>query len=485
MGVLGESWCFCGGGGKSERLKATIFSNKSAAMVSLSSAGAGAGEATGSGFLMHKNLLLTTHVNLPSASAAESTEIRLQNGVVATLLPQRFFITSSVLDLTIVGLDSTEGESSSLGPQPHYLKTNSNPNLDLGSVVYVLGYTTNKELTIGEGKVIIATDNLIKLSPYGLNWSPGSAGFDSQGNLAFMICDPMKLATSPYTKSSSPPKSASASASSASLFGIPMPIICGWMNQHLEAKQPLMRSVSVGNRSEHPSESSLITNQIFKASDVEDLNDSSSSNVITRSHEEVKAVVAEPFFETQEILTLERYESPKATIVPKETSLITLSVHEDPIQPQSSKDENLMEENAEVSSSGSANVAQNEVGTSPTHSQEKEAMNSAETAESRSNSSPREESLRESTGRDQRGVMDDRWGVHKYHVASKSSVEKRSGLIKPRKSVSQGTTSRRSNEYCSPTVSSIKKKMNADLEKAKPATRTRQTVVSSSPRWVI
>ncbi len=33
MGVLGDSWCFCKGVGKSKRMKAAIFSNKASAMV--------------------------------------------------------------------------------------------------------------------------------------------------------------------------------------------------------------------------------------------------------------------------------------------------------------------------------------------------------------------------------------------------------------------------------------------------------------------
>ncbi|RVW33238.1 hypothetical protein CK203_105690 [Vitis vinifera] len=32
----------------------------------------------------------------------------------------RFFITSSVLDLTIVGLDTVDGDSNAQGQQPHY-----------------------------------------------------------------------------------------------------------------------------------------------------------------------------------------------------------------------------------------------------------------------------------------------------------------------------------------------------------------------------
>lgn len=81
MRVLAESWCFCNGGGKSERMKAGIFSGKSPSMARI-----GGG---GTGFLIHRNLLLTTHANLPSVAAAEAAEICLHNGFSGTLFPHR------------------------------------------------------------------------------------------------------------------------------------------------------------------------------------------------------------------------------------------------------------------------------------------------------------------------------------------------------------------------------------------------------------
>uniref|UniRef100_A0A2N9JB90 Uncharacterized protein n=1 Tax=Fagus sylvatica TaxID=28930 RepID=A0A2N9JB90_FAGSY len=61
-------------------MKVAIFTNKASAMARIS---------TDTGFLIHRNLLLTTHANLPSLSSAETSEIRLQNGVAATLVPHR------------------------------------------------------------------------------------------------------------------------------------------------------------------------------------------------------------------------------------------------------------------------------------------------------------------------------------------------------------------------------------------------------------
>ncbi|MQL84712.1 hypothetical protein Taro_017222 [Colocasia esculenta] len=83
MGVLREgSWCFCSGGGRSERVKASIFSGKGPAMAWLPGGG--------TGFLIHRGLLLTTHVSLPSVAAAEAAEIQIHQGrVSARLVPHR------------------------------------------------------------------------------------------------------------------------------------------------------------------------------------------------------------------------------------------------------------------------------------------------------------------------------------------------------------------------------------------------------------
>lgn len=264
-------------------MKASIFCSRASAMAVVSG---------GTGFLIHRNLLLTTHVNLPSVAAAEAAaDVRLHDRVAARLVPHRFFITSSVLDLTIVGLDTVDADSTSQSHQPHYLKTCSNPSLNLGSMVYLLGHTEKKELTVGEGKVVIATDNLIKLSTDGVTWSPGSAGFDVQGNLAFMVCDPMKLATSPTTKSSSTSSSSSSSWKKdlPMQFGIPLPIICDWLNQHWEGslddltkpKLPLIRLMSTGQKSDH-SCASFTLRRVFKPAEGENDNESSSSQIVTR-----------------------------------------------------------------------------------------------------------------------------------------------------------------------------------------------------------
>ncbi|GMJ00866.1 hypothetical protein like AT3G07210 [Hibiscus trionum] len=93
MGGLRESWCFCKRVSKSKRMKGTIFSSKAPAMARIMGVsmiritGASGDGIPVIGFLIHGNLLLITHVNLPSIAAVESSEIQIQNGVATTLVP--------------------------------------------------------------------------------------------------------------------------------------------------------------------------------------------------------------------------------------------------------------------------------------------------------------------------------------------------------------------------------------------------------------
>ncbi|CAL5191950.1 unnamed protein product [Lathyrus oleraceus] len=536
-----ESWCFCKGVSKSERMKGAIFSGKNQALATISNTNVVNG-VSGTGFLIHRNLLLTTHANLPSAVAAASSEIRLHNGVAATLVPQRFFITSSVLDLTIVGLDDADGESNAQGQNSHYLKTYCKTNLDLGSVVYLLGYTKKQELAVGEGKVVIATDNLIKLCTDGIIWSPGSAGFDVNGNLAFMICDPMKLSTSPNTKSPSTSTSSSSSWKKdlPMQFGIPIPVICDWLNQHWEGnldelnkpKLPLMRLMSNGPRSEH-SCASFTLRQVFKSTDGDNEGTSSSSNnnvVKTRDQGQSSAAVGNTAEEEnlitnasaahiQGIPTPEIYESPRVTSVPlrkKENAQIQLldinfppriakpAISSQPLKELHPKPAEPLHENqpkgeqnqdrmrmpvttpiAEVSSTGSVNGALSEVQSSSSpvdasqmhdgYTSEGETMYSAETAESRNYTSPRELNFQQ-VGRSQSCVSHNRWGAAKRsQVARGMLVENQRSFMNVKKMHSQGATSQRSNEYFSPTVSSIMKRNGSEQP-----TRSRYQLSKSS-----
>ncbi|XP_054783421.1 uncharacterized protein LOC129290618 [Prosopis cineraria] len=541
MGGLRESWCFCKGVSKSERMKAAIFSGKAQAIATISTAADGISAA---GFLIHRNLLLTTHANLPSVAAAESSEIRLQNGVGSTLVPHRFFITSSVLDLTIVGIDDADGESNTQVQCPPYLKTCSKVNLDLGSAVYLLGYTDKQELTVGEGKVVIATDNLIKLSTDGIVWRPGSAGFDVHGNLAFMICDPMKLSSSPNTKSSSTSSSSSTSWKKdlPMQFGIPIPVICDWLNQHWEGsldelnkpKLPIIRLMSTGLKSEH-SCTSFTQRQVFKSTEADNNDGTGSSSInVSKTNDRGPSSSAAAVNTVEETLitnpntahvqgipTPEIYESPRLTsnplrrkdnmpvqlldinFPPRITKPTGLQPSHQELHPHCTKEslsDNQLEGEqnqnrrpatpvVEVSSTGSVNGAPSEVQSSSSpmqvldmhheYSSEEETMYSAETAESRNYTSPREVKF-QSVRRSQSCVGYNRWGSHlRNPAARRTMLENQRSFINGKKMYSQGATSQRSNDYFSPTVSSIMKRNNMDN-----TVRPRQTSVHSSPRWL-
>nr|GEU78140.1 trypsin-like cysteine/serine peptidase domain-containing protein [Tanacetum cinerariifolium] len=461
MGVLSESWCFCNGGGKSERTKGSVYVNKGSAMAKISSSNGGL--FCGTGFLIHRNLLLTTHGVLPSVASVEAAVIEVQNGVGASLFPHRFFITSSVLDLTIVGLD-LDGDSNVSIQQPPYLKACSKSSLDLGSIVYLLGHAEKNELTVGEGKVVIATDNLIKVCADGVTWSPGSAGFDAHGNLSFMVCDPMKLATSPNTKSNTTSSSSTSWKKDLPMqFGIPMPVICDWLNQHWEGslddlvnkpKLPLIRLMSTGQRSEQ-SCTSFSMRQVFKTTELgsepnpEPENDPTTPSSAYRtskfkdqpgpgSSPVTNSCQGETPSRDQGIPTPEIYERPR--------------VRSDHVRPGASEGETT--------------------------------MYSAETAESRNYPSPKEGRFGlQPVGRSQSCVNYNRWGpIQASSVARGRSLEKQRSYMQSRKVYSQGATSHRSNEYCSPTVSSIMKKRN-NLEQQWLNRSRRPTAVHSSPKW--
>lgn len=520
-------------------MKAAIFSGKAQAIATISTAADGISAA---GFLIHRNLLLTTHANLPSVAAAESSEIRLQNGVGSTLVPHRFFITSSVLDLTIVGIDDADGESNTQVQCPPYLKTCSKVNLDLGSAVYLLGYTDKQELTVGEGKVVIATDNLIKLSTDGIVWRPGSAGFDVHGNLAFMICDPMKLSSSPNTKSSSTSSSSTSWKKDLPMqFGIPIPVICDWLNQHWEGsldelnkpKLPIIRLMSTGLKSEH-SCTSFTQRQVFKSTEADNNDGTGSSSInVSKTNDRGPSSSAAAVNTVEETLitnpntahvqgipTPEIYESPRLTsnplrrkenmpvqlldinFPPRITKPTDLQPSHQELHPHCTKEslsDNQLEGEqnqnrrpatpvVEVSSTGSVNGAPSEVQSSSSpmqvldmhheYSSEEETMYSAETAESRNYTSPRE--LKFQSVRSQSCVGYNRWGSHlRNPAARRTMLENQRSFINGKKMYSQGATSQRSNDYFSPTVSSIMKRNNMDN-----TVRPRQTSVHSSPRWL-
>jgi hypothetical protein len=93
LGDKAPGWCFCSGGGsRSERVKGSIYAAKGPAISSIcGTTGEDSSRRCGSGFLIHRGLLLTTHTNIPSVAVAEAgCEVRLGFGrVAARLVPQR------------------------------------------------------------------------------------------------------------------------------------------------------------------------------------------------------------------------------------------------------------------------------------------------------------------------------------------------------------------------------------------------------------
>ncbi|CAO2167505.1 unnamed protein product [Urochloa humidicola] len=547
MGVWreGAGWCFCSGGGddggRSERVKAAIFSARASAVAAIN------GQGHGSGLLIHRNLLLTTHGNLPSAAAAEDAEARLVHGrLVARLEPHRFFITSSILDLTIVGLDYTEGDTTLQSQQPHYLKTSCKPNLDHGSAVYLLGHTGKKELVIGEGKVVIGTDNLIKLATDGVTWCPGSASFDAQGNLAFMICDPMKLASSPTARSSSASSSSSHSwkKDHPMQFGIPISVVCDWLYQHWQGnldevskpKLPLVRLMS--SRSDHSS-TSFTRHHVFKPDDENDdasvcskpkyHHQASGSSATARISHEANPLVDLRTSSEQGISTPEIYESPRRSscqgqkdaapvqhldinFPPRAPKTIFLPLPlkqmlSDENNVETSKPRNRAKDNGfpsgliwhrnseaecryppvalrheDCSSEGQSSSSPVEIleyGGQDHYSSEEETMYSAETMESRNIPSPREKHV----GRSQSCVTYSRWSSPRTSSMQNGTLRKQHTLVPVRKTHSQNTSlPQRSHDYLSPTVSSAMKKRNS-MEQQQP-TKPRRSVVQSYPKWM-
>ncbi|KAG6489305.1 hypothetical protein ZIOFF_050574 [Zingiber officinale] len=89
-------------------MKDSIFSSKGLALASISVVGGCSSGGAGTGFLIHRNLLLTTHACLPSTTVAEETEIQLFRGcTIGRLVPQRMLFELLVLTGAQVGMDWT------------------------------------------------------------------------------------------------------------------------------------------------------------------------------------------------------------------------------------------------------------------------------------------------------------------------------------------------------------------------------------------
>ncbi|KAJ4748555.1 Expressed protein 1 [Rhynchospora pubera] len=497
--LLSRLFCLCASTGEvkhnsssDDKVKATIFSTKGAAFATLFSLPTTGSGTVGTGFLIHRNLLLTTHSNLPSTTVAESAIVRIGFGrVSARLVPQRFFITSSTLDLTIVGLEQVDPDSPQ--PQLQFLKiTCAKPIMNHSSTVYLLGHTSrdhdsnaSTDLAVGTGKVIISTDDLIKITVTGAALPPGSAGFDLHGNLAFMLCDPMKLTSKEECESDT------------LQFGIPLAVICNWLYQHWEGSLDEVTKPRLGLG--HSCTSFSLSNMhLFRlaGSDNEEISPQGRSKYQNFSSSLVNENPILDFrlsVHEQGVATPQIYESPRPscsatriqeTMFPKtiflplplkqlfseEISKFSCSSHVER--------NNICRSISSCESSCREGELQEENITS-----EEDTMYSAETMESRNVSFPKESSVPvQNVGRSQSCVTYRRWSSPGPSNAgvTRGVLRKHQSSIPVKNISSQSTTFRTGHDYLSPTVSSSMKRRSS----AEEMIRHKQSSVRVSPKWV-
>jgi hypothetical protein len=444
-----------------------------------------------------------------------------------------------------VGLDYAENDSTLPGQQPQYLKTCSKPSLDHGSVVYLLGHTGKKKLAIGEGEVVIGTDNLIKLAMDGVTWCPGSAGFDAQGNLAFMICDPMKLASSPTARSSSASSSSSHSwkKDHPMQFGIPISVVCDWLYQHWQGslnevskpKLPLIRLMS--SRSDHSS-TSFTCRHVFKPDDENDdasvsskpkYQQASGSSATARISHETNPLVDRHTASDQGIATPEIYESPRRNSSQAQKDAAPVQLLDTNFPPRVPKTiflplplkQMLSDENNAETSRPRNHPKDNGFPSGLIWHRNSEAdcrdlpvarSHDDCSSEGQSSSSPiemmdygyqdhyssEEETMysaetmesrnipsprEKHVGRSQSCVTYSRWSSPRTLSIQNGSLRKQHTLIPVRKTHSQNTAMpQRSHDYLSPTVSSAMKKRNS-VDQQQP-TKPQRSTVQSSPKWM-
>lgn len=399
----------------------------------------------------------------------------------------RFFITSSTLDLTIVGLEQVDSDSTQ--PQLHFLKiTCSKPILNHNSAVYLLGHSSSAgtDLAVGSGKVIISTDDLIKITVTGTTLPPGSAGFDLHGNLAFMLCDPMKLTSKEEC------------ASDHLQFGIPLAVICNWLYQHWEGSldEVTKPRLVLG----HSCTSFSLNNMhVFRHAGLE--NEGSSppgrSNYWNFSSSLVNEnPILDCRLSTQEqgVTTPEVYESPQPscsanrnqeTVFPK-TIFLPLPLKQlfseemSQVRASSYFERNNM---CHSVSSCESSCGEAELQEEKMTSEEEETMYSAETMESRNMSCSRESSVPVQTvGRSQSCVAYRRWSSPGpgNSGGARRFLRKQQSSLPIRNTSSQNTAARTSRDYLCPTVSSSLKRRNS----VEGMIRHNRSSVRVSPRWV-
>ncbi|KAL3700420.1 hypothetical protein R1sor_018442 [Riccia sorocarpa] len=172
------------------------------------------------GILISDHLVLTSHMELPSMGSADGGQVVLTAKASSTssphswqspstiltrkLLPQRLFVTSPALGLTIVACEAANSSSS---PTKYEVPKAAEDGLKLSCSVYVLGQVQHDDrqglLMFGQGLVSKEDEHVIEFySLDGYVWAPGSAGFDAKGTFAFVVGDrhPSRNVTCPFPK---------------------------------------------------------------------------------------------------------------------------------------------------------------------------------------------------------------------------------------------------------------------------------------------
>jgi hypothetical protein len=403
----------------------------------------------------------------------------------------------------MVGLNPADSDTT-----PQYIKTGFTTTVDLGNTTYLLGHTKPKnDLTINEGKVVISTDNLIKLSTDGVFFSAGSAGFDIHGNLAFMLCDPMKLATYPmcHTNNSTGVGSCAYSISRKDLpmqFGIPVPVILDWLRQHWKGSLD-----DVSNPKLTPSLRLVSTEDVQGTGPKHEDGESNSSNprvqLLDINFPPRPAPALAPAAPTSIFLPLplkHMLSEGSNNDFFKNDDTLSMSVGLGPGMSPSrvrnipSPSRSEVDSNQEANSSPAmSDLARERYYDDGFNSDDDETMYSAETMESRNIPSPRRPrrapyNSRVSVGRSQSCVNGTRWSspgssapVNSSSNNCRGMLTKQTSLVSVRRTNAQAGT-QRSHDFLSPTFASAMKKRNL-VEEQKPA-RGRQVGNQGPSRWL-
>ncbi|MCO5552620.1 hypothetical protein L7F22_006135 [Adiantum nelumboides] len=221
------------------------------------------------GILIHRDLILSSHGNLPNFEAAVDAEFVLcylpslrrrrsippKTILTRRLEPHRCFLTSEALDLTLVACEAVPENIPEIVPLSIHQHLGSMDLLEAGHQVYVLGHLQSSEmrgiLASGTGRTTTfpwkdtSSNTMVafaKEPTKGINglWMPGSAGFDEQGEFSFMVVKPQLSYTSNNPNANTAQDLGSlkrksledTTSGNMAQYGVPLYVIQDWMLMH-------------------------------------------------------------------------------------------------------------------------------------------------------------------------------------------------------------------------------------------------------------